>query len=77
LIGVAIHSYSHEDKTSVRQIPKSKLDQIEEFFISYNKSRGKKFKGARPPRAEAGGGACGAGYQGFRQKEPGLGLPVV
>jgi inorganic pyrophosphatase len=28
----------------VRQIPKSKLDQIEEFFISYNKSRGKKFK---------------------------------
>lgn len=44
LIGVAIHSYSHEDKTSVRQIPKSKLDQIEEFFISYNKSRGKKFK---------------------------------
>src|SRR5437660_10140031 len=36
LIGVAIHSYSHEDKTTVKQIPKSLLDQVEEFFISYN-----------------------------------------
>ena len=44
LIAVAIHSYSHQDKTSVRQIPKSILDQVEEFFVSYNKSRGKKFK---------------------------------
>ena len=44
LIGVAIHSYSHEDKTSVKQLPKSVLDQLEEFFISYNKSRGKEFR---------------------------------
>lgn len=44
LIGVAVHSYSHEDIRSVSEVNKSFLDQVEEFFISYNKSRGKKFK---------------------------------
>ena len=44
LIGVAVHSYSHEDLHSIRDVSKSLLDQVEEFFISYNKSRGKKFK---------------------------------
>lgn len=44
LVGVAIHSYSHENIQSIGEVNKSILDQIEEFFISYNKSRGKKFK---------------------------------
>ncbi|HEX4165362.1 MAG TPA: inorganic diphosphatase [Bryobacteraceae bacterium] len=44
LIGVAIHSYSHENIQSVDGVNKSILKQVEEFFISYNKSRGKKFK---------------------------------
>ena len=44
LIGVAIHSYSHEHIQSVGDVSKSILKQIEEFFVSYNKSRGKKFK---------------------------------
>jgi inorganic pyrophosphatase len=44
LIGVAVHSYSHENVRSISEINKSLLDQVEEFFISYNKSRGKKFK---------------------------------
>ncbi|MBV8553356.1 MAG: inorganic diphosphatase [Acidobacteriaceae bacterium] len=44
LIGVAIHSYNHENLTSIDQIGKSLLGQVEEFFISYNKDRGKKFK---------------------------------
>lgn len=44
LIGIAVHSYSHEDIKSVNDVNKSILDQVEEFFISYNKSRGKKFK---------------------------------
>ena len=43
-IGVAMHSYTHEDVTSLADINSSLLDQVEEFFISYNKSRGKKFK---------------------------------
>lgn len=44
LIGVAAHSYSHENVQTIADVNKSMLDQVEEFFISYNKSRGKKFK---------------------------------
>jgi len=44
LIGVAVHSYSHENIESIGEVNKSLLDQVQEFFISYNKSRGKKFK---------------------------------
>lgn len=44
LIAVAVHSYSHENLQSISEINKSLLDQVEEFFVSYNKSRGKKFK---------------------------------
>jgi inorganic pyrophosphatase len=44
LLAVATHSYSHEDVLSLDQAPGSLLDQIEAFFVSYNKSRGKKFR---------------------------------
>jgi inorganic pyrophosphatase len=44
LLGVAIHSYDHEHLKSIKDVSKTLLDQIEEFFISYNKQRGKKFK---------------------------------
>jgi inorganic pyrophosphatase len=44
LIGVAIHSYSHEKISSVDQVNRSILTQVEAFFVTYNKSRGKKFK---------------------------------
>ena len=44
LLGVAIHSYDHEDLESINDVSKTLLDQLEEFFISYNKQRGKKFK---------------------------------
>jgi inorganic pyrophosphatase len=44
LLGVAIHSYDHEDVESIKDVSKTLLDQLEEFFISYNKQRGKKFK---------------------------------
>ena len=44
LIGVSVHSYSHQRLDSLNEIDKALLDQVEEFFISYNKSRGKKFK---------------------------------
>jgi inorganic pyrophosphatase len=44
LIAVAVHSYSHEDVQSINEVSPSLLDQLEEFFVSYNKSRGKKFK---------------------------------
>lgn len=44
LLAVSIHSYSHENVTSIKQMSQSVLNQLEEFFISYNKLHGKKFK---------------------------------
>jgi inorganic pyrophosphatase len=44
LLGVAIHSYDHENLTTIDDVSKTLLSQIEEFFVSYNKQRGKKFK---------------------------------
>lgn len=44
LIGVPIHSYQHSEVLSLKALPRKLLDEIEEFFISYNKMRGKKFR---------------------------------
>src|SRR5437016_9087784 len=44
LLGVAIHSYDHQNLESIADISNTLLSQLEEFFISYNKQRGKKFK---------------------------------
>src|ERR1700733_3425323 len=44
LLGVAIHSYDHADIDSIEDVSKTLLSQLEEFFISYNKQRGKTFK---------------------------------
>ena len=34
----------HEDLETISDVSKTLLAQLEEFFISYNKPRGKKFK---------------------------------
>ena len=44
LLAVAIHSYSHDDVSSIDDLSKTFLQQVEQFFVSYNKLRGKKFK---------------------------------
>jgi inorganic pyrophosphatase len=44
ILGVAIHTYDHEGLKTIKDVSKTLLDQLEEFFISYNKQRGKKFK---------------------------------
>jgi inorganic pyrophosphatase len=44
LLGVAIHSYDHEDLTTIDDVSKTLLSQLEQFFVSYNKQRGKKFR---------------------------------
>ncbi len=43
LLGVAIHSYDHEDVNSIEDVSKTLLDQVEAFFVSYNQQRGKRF----------------------------------
>ena len=54
LLGVAVHSYDHEDQQSIKDVSKTLLDQVEEFFVSYNKQRGKKFKDYGHRRTEEG-----------------------
>jgi len=44
LLGVAIHSYTHQNLTDISDVDKTLLNQVEEFFVSYNKQRGKKFR---------------------------------
>jgi inorganic pyrophosphatase len=43
LLGVAVHSYQHEGLSSVDDLNKTVLDQVEAFFVSYNEQRGKRF----------------------------------
>src|SRR5436190_7636917 len=52
LLGVATHSYDHENLETINDVSKTLLSQVEEFFRSYNKQRGKKFKvtGTRGPK---------------------------
>jgi inorganic pyrophosphatase len=44
LLAVAVHSYDHEKIESIDQVSKTLLSQIEEFFVSYNRQRGKRFR---------------------------------
>src|SRR6266481_3314858 len=44
LLGVSVHSFDHEDIESIKDVRQTLLDQLEEFFICYNKQKGKKFK---------------------------------
>jgi inorganic pyrophosphatase len=44
LLGVAIHSYQHADLESIDEVNETLLSQVEAFFISYNRQRGKTFK---------------------------------
>jgi inorganic pyrophosphatase len=44
ILGAAIHSYEHENLVTISDVSKTLLSQVEEFFVSYNKQRGKKFK---------------------------------
>ena len=52
LLAVSVHSYSHENITSIDQMNKSMVEQLQQFFVNYNESRGKKFvvKGLYGPK---------------------------
>src|SRR5215469_7447873 len=68
LLAAAIHSYAHEKLTNIDHVNKSILDQVEEFFISYNKSRGKTYvpKGRHGPKHAA--EIIEAGMAAFKEK---------
>jgi inorganic pyrophosphatase len=44
LLGVSVHSYDHEGLETIDDVSKTLLAQVEAFFVSYNKQRGKKFR---------------------------------
>jgi inorganic pyrophosphatase len=52
LLGVAVHSYNDAGLKHIDDVSATLLSQVEEFFISYNKQRGKKFSvtGTAGPR---------------------------
>jgi inorganic pyrophosphatase len=56
LLGAAVHSYDHQGLKTIDDVSKILLSQVEEFFVSYNKQRGKKFKitGTRGPKKAIG-----------------------
>jgi len=43
LIAVATEARTHQDVTSIDQLSKTLLDEVEHFFVSYNEMRGRKF----------------------------------
>lgn len=43
LLGAAIHSHEHAHLESLTDLSSSLLSQVEAFFVSYNKQRGKQF----------------------------------
>jgi len=44
LIGVAAHSYEHEHIKSIDELSRTFLVQLEQFFVNYNRLRGRKFR---------------------------------
>jgi inorganic pyrophosphatase len=69
LMAVAIHSYNHQNINALNDVDQTLLDQVEQFFISYNKSRGKKFevKGRHGPKRAA--QRIESGIKKFRKKK--------
>jgi inorganic pyrophosphatase len=68
LLAVSIHSYSHQNASSLADLNPGMLDQIEQFFVSYNLLRGKKFKlqnQGNPKRAMA---IIDQGIKAFKKK---------
>src|SRR5437868_11000095 len=51
LIGVAVHSYGHENIQSIAELNKSILDHVEEFFVSLQQKPWEKSQSNRCTRA--------------------------
>jgi inorganic pyrophosphatase len=53
LIAVAAHSHEHSEVKSITDLNDKNLSEIEQFFVNYNKERGKEFKvlGRKGPKA--------------------------
>jgi inorganic pyrophosphatase len=72
LLAVAIHSQGSDELRNISAVGNSRLDQMEQFFISYNQLRGRKFevKGRGGPQR-----ALAILREGIRAFEAGHGAP--
>lgn len=68
LLAVAVHSYQHEHVRSIDDISPSMLDQVEQFFVSYNHLRGKKFKPENRGGPKRAAKIIRQGMEAFRKK---------
>jgi inorganic pyrophosphatase len=50
LIGIAVHSQTHDDAKTLSDLRPHLVEEIKQFFVNYNELRGRKFK----PLTEAG-----------------------
>jgi inorganic pyrophosphatase len=69
LLGVAIHSYQHGNISSIDQLNPSLLEQVEQFFVSYNKLRGKKFKLKKQSGPKRAAAIIENGIKAFKKKK--------
>jgi inorganic pyrophosphatase len=53
LIAVAVHAHTHEHEHHLKDLRPGLIDEIVQFFVQYNRLRGKEFKplGNRGPKA--------------------------
>jgi inorganic pyrophosphatase len=68
LIGVATRSYIHQNVASIDEINPVVLDQVQEFFITYNKERGRTFKVRGRHGPERAARAVEGGIKAFQKK---------
>ena len=69
LLGVAIHSHQHQNLKSIDEVSAPILDQVDEFFVTYNRERGKKFKVKKRRGPKRAAQALEAGMKMFRRKK--------
>ncbi len=69
LLAVAVHSYSHQDAKTISEIDGTLLDQLEAFFVNYNKSRGKKYRVRGRCGSQSGSQVSGEIYCGLWKAE--------
>jgi inorganic pyrophosphatase len=71
LIAVAAKCRNYEDLRSIKDMNKNLREEIEHFFASYNKARGKRFKVLGQRGAEAATKLVKAGVRKARQRGKG------
>jgi inorganic pyrophosphatase len=69
LLGVAIESHSFKNVIELSELDKNLIKQIEHFFISYNKAKGKEFKVLRRSGGRRARKLINNGIESFQSKD--------